>query len=88
MATSTVSQAIVSGAPPLAGSTVTLTSSPEPSTPVTFMPSLNVMPCLVRIFWNSLETSPSMPGVTRSRNSTTVTLAPRRRQTVPISRPM
>ena len=79
---------MVSAAPPLAGSTVTLTASPDVSTPVTLVPSLNTMPCFFRIFSNSLDTSPSMPGVTRSRNSTTVTLAPSRRQTVPISRPI
>ncbi len=46
------------------------------------------MPCLVRDFCRALETSRSTPGVTRSRYSTTVTLAPRRRHTEPSSSPI
>src|SRR6185437_598293 len=38
--------------------------------------------------WNVLEISRSMPGVTRSRNSTTVTSAPKRPQTEPNSSPI
>ena len=46
------------------------------------------MPCLVSARWKVLAISASMPGVMRSRNSTTVTSAPSRRQTEPSSRPM
>ena len=45
-------------------------------------------PCLVRMRWNALLISASMPGVMRSRNSTTVTSAPRRFHTEPSSSPM
>ena len=55
---------------------------------VTFDDSLNVMPCLARMRWNCLPTSASMPGRMRSRNSTTVTCAPRRRHTEPSSSPI
>ncbi len=46
------------------------------------------MPCFVRDFCRAAAISPSMPGVIRSRYSTTVTLAPSRRHTDPSSRPM
>ena len=45
-------------------------------------------PCFLKILAASLRTSPSMPGRIWSRNSTTVTFAPSRRQTEPSSRPM
>ena len=38
--------------------------------------------------WNAVATSVSMPGTMRSRNSTTVTSAPSRRQTLPSSSPI
>ncbi len=75
-------------APPAAGSTVRATPFFEAFAPVTLAPSWKVMPCLPRMRWNCLATSPSMPGRMRSRNSTTVTSAPRRRQTEPSSSPM
>jgi hypothetical protein len=46
------------------------------------------MPCLVSDRCRVLASSASEPGVIRSRNSTTVTSAPRRRQTEPSSSPM
>ena len=46
------------------------------------------MPCLVSERWKALAISASTPGMMRSRNSTTVTSAPRRRQTEPSSSPM
>ena len=46
------------------------------------------MPCFWKKRWLCFATSPSIPGRMRSRNSTTVTSEPRRRQTEPISRPM
>mmetsp|Transcript_19775 Transcript_19775/g.75826 ORF Transcript_19775/g.75826 Transcript_19775/m.75826 type:complete len:202 (+) Transcript_19775:654-1259(+) len=49
---------------------------------------MNFMPCFSRIFLNSLAMSPSAPAQIASWNSTTVTSAPRRRQTEPISSPM
>ena len=45
-------------------------------------------PCFLKIFAHSLRTSPSMPGRIWSRNSTTMTLAPSRRQTEPSSSPI
>ena len=79
---------MVSAAPPLAGSTVAFNFLPEASTAVTFDDSLNIMPCFSnrRCAWR--RTSPSMPGNTPSRNSTTVTFAPRRRHTEPSSSPI
>ena len=41
--------------------------------PLTFVPSLNLKPCLVRTFWNVLEISLSKDGVMVSRYSITVT---------------
>ena len=46
------------------------------------------MPCLPRMRCICLDTSPSMVGRMRSRNSTTVTCAPRRPQTEPSSSPI
>ena len=88
METSTTSASMVSAAPPLAGSTVAFRRVPDVSTAVTFDDSLNVMPCFSkrRCAWR--RTSPSMPGSTPSRNSTTVTLAPSRRHTEPNSSPI
>src|SRR3546814_14646293 len=56
--------------------------------PVTLVDSLNFRPCLPRMRWVCLPISASMVGRMRSRNSTTVTSAPRRDHTEPISRPM
>ena len=58
------------------------------STFVTFEDSLNCIPCFARMRWNCRPTSRSMPGRTRSRNSTTTTSAPSRRQTEPSSSPI
>ena len=88
MASSTYSASMVSAAPPATGSTVRLTLDLPALAPVTLEPSLNWTPCLVSERWKVLAVSASMPGVMRSRNSTTVTSAPRRRQTEPSSRPM
>ena len=46
------------------------------------------MPCLVMERWKAWASSASAPGRVRSRYSTTVTSAPRRRQTEPSSSPM
>ena len=61
---------------------------PDVSTPVTLVPSLNAKPCFFEDALELLATSPSMPGRIRSRNSTTVTFAPSRRQTEPSSSPI
>ena len=55
---------------------------------MTFDDNLKIMPCFSnrRCAWR--RTSPSMPGNTPSRNSTTVTCAPSRRHTEPSSSPM
>ena len=79
---------MVSAAPPLTGSKVTVAPFLALATPVTLAPSLNSKPCLDSRRWNCLETSPSMPPRMVSRNSTTVTLAPSRAQTEPSSSPM
>jgi hypothetical protein len=57
------------------------------STPVTLWPSSNDA-LLLEDRWKLVEISVSIAGVILSRNSTTVTSAPRRRQTEPSSRPM
>ena len=88
MATRTTSPVRVSAVPPAAGSTVSSTPSFEDFAAVTFDPSLKAIPCLVRVRWKALARSLSMPGLIRSRYSTTVTCAPSRRQTEPSSRPM
>ncbi len=88
METSTTSASSVSAVPPAAGSSVSTAFLPLTLAPVTLVPSLNSIPCLRKILLASLRTSPSMPGRIWSRNSTTVTLAPSRRQTLPSSRPM
>ena len=77
-----------SAAPPAAGSMVTCWAAPFLATPVTLLASLKVMPCLARMRCTVLATSASMPGRMRSRNSTTVTSEPSRRQTEPSSRPI
>ena len=46
------------------------------------------MPWRAKMRWACLPISPSRPGSTRSRNSTTVTCAPSRRHTEPSSRPI
>ena len=88
MATSTTSASMVSAAPPLAGSTVAFSRLPEVSTAVTFDDSLNAIPCFSKSRCAWRRTSPSMPGNTPSRNSTTVTCAPSRRHTEPSSSPI
>ncbi|MNY03156.1 hypothetical protein D3C86_1357610 [compost metagenome] len=55
---------------------------------VTFELNLKLKPCLLRERCRVLPASMSTPGQIRSRNSTTVTCAPRRRQTEPSSRPI
>mmetsp|Transcript_14595 Transcript_14595/g.44568 ORF Transcript_14595/g.44568 Transcript_14595/m.44568 type:complete len:203 (+) Transcript_14595:809-1417(+) len=83
------SASIVSWAPPLTGSTTSV--APPPGFAVaemTLVPSLKSIPCFFRMRWKSFATSLSMPGVMRSRNSTTVTLEPSLFQTEPISRPI
>lgn len=68
----------------LASSTLTRITPPDRSAPVTFVPSLNLMPCLVRIFWNACETSPSIPTPPIvDRYSTAVTSEPTLDQTEP-----
>ena len=86
--TRTVSASIVSAAPPLAGSTVRVTLLPPALAPVTLVAVRISKPCFLKIFAHSLRTSPSMPGRIWSRNSTTVTFAPSRRQTEPNSSPI
>mmetsp|Transcript_18519 Transcript_18519/g.65518 ORF Transcript_18519/g.65518 Transcript_18519/m.65518 type:complete len:229 (+) Transcript_18519:2586-3272(+) len=88
VATSTVFATSVSASPPADGSTVTDTVSPSTEVPVTFVPRRKSKPCFFRSFWNCFAISRSTPGTMRSRNSTTVTLEPRRPHTEPISRPM
>ena len=58
------------------------------STPVTLVDSLSSKPCFLKSLATSLRTSPSKPGRIWSRNSTTVTFAPSRRQTLPSSSPI
>ena len=58
------------------------------STEATLLDRRKVKPWRVSRRWACFATSPSIPGRTRSRNSTTVTSEPSRRQTEPSSRPM
>ncbi len=88
IATSTMSASMVSGAPPLAFSTVTTAPASLVSTPVTLWPSLKRRPCLDSTRSKVLATSPSMPGTSRSRYSITVTSAPSRCHTLPSSSPI
>ena len=89
MATSTTSASSNSSLPPLAASTLTLTLSPLSSPLVTFVLSLNFMPCLPKIFCVIFAISASMPGPPICpKNSTTVTSVPSLDQTDAISRPM
>mmetsp|Transcript_960 Transcript_960/g.3099 ORF Transcript_960/g.3099 Transcript_960/m.3099 type:complete len:330 (-) Transcript_960:153-1142(-) len=88
VATSTTSTSMVSGSPPALGSMVSFTPSGPGTAPVTLVLYLNLKPCffsvrskVVRIWESRLGTMPSV-------NSTTVTCAPRRLHTEPISRPM
>ncbi len=67
---------------------VAFTPEPAFSTFDTLWPSRNLKPCFSSRRWNCLPTSPSLVGRMRSRNSTTVTSAPSRRQTEPSSRPI
>ena len=89
MDTNTLSTDSVSASPSdCAGSIVTLTLALRGLTSVTFLPRRNLKPCFWRIRWNCFATSSSTPGVIRSKNSTTVTSAPRRAQTEPSSKPI
>ena len=89
MATSTTSVSICVASPgPLAGSMVTRWPAPFLLTAVTLLDSLKVMPCLPRMRCTVRPTSPSTPGSTRSRNSTTCTSEPSRRHTEPSSSPI
>ncbi|SGY19480.1 BQ5605_C014g07659 [Microbotryum silenes-dioicae] len=89
IATSTTSASIVDFLPSLAPS---ISSETLPSflvAPSTLVLSENLMPCLVKIFWNALAMPPSIPAPPMPpKNSTTSTLAPNRDQTEPISKPM
>mmetsp|Transcript_3948 Transcript_3948/g.9227 ORF Transcript_3948/g.9227 Transcript_3948/m.9227 type:complete len:239 (+) Transcript_3948:682-1398(+) len=64
------------------------TDLPWTSVLVTLVPSLKSKPCFFSVFWNIFAISESTPGTMRSRNSTTVTLDPRRLHTEPISSPI
>ncbi|MNK95769.1 hypothetical protein D3C87_1160230 [compost metagenome] len=55
---------------------------------VTLELNLKLIPCLLSERCRVLPASPSTPGQIRSRNSTTVTCAPRRRHTEPSSSPI
>ena len=55
---------------------------------VTLWPSLKLKPCFFSSFWYSFAISRSTAGTMPSRNSMTVTSAPRRAHTLPISRPI
>ena len=88
IATRMTSASSVSAAPPAVASIVAVTPEPAFSTFVTLWPSLNAKPCFSSMRWNCLATSPSLVGRIRSRNSTTVTSAPSRRQTEPSSSPI
>ena len=67
-----------SASPPAAGSTVTCAAAGVLRRRSPWCRAGTSMPCLPRMRWNCLATSPSMPGRMRSRNSITVTLEPRR----------
>src|SRR5918993_1461006 len=86
--TSTTSASIVSAVPPAARSALNVTALPLTFAPVTLVDRRNSKPCFLKILFDSLRTSPSMPGRIWSRNSTTVTCAPRRSQTDRSSSPI
>mmetsp|Transcript_44027 Transcript_44027/g.125588 ORF Transcript_44027/g.125588 Transcript_44027/m.125588 type:complete len:200 (-) Transcript_44027:282-881(-) len=87
--TRTTSASQEASLPPSAASVLTTHLSPAFSTPVTFVLSLNLMPCFLRMAWNCFATSASMPRPPMEpRNSTTVTSLPSRDQTEPSSSPM
>mmetsp|Transcript_16412 Transcript_16412/g.62243 ORF Transcript_16412/g.62243 Transcript_16412/m.62243 type:complete len:229 (-) Transcript_16412:427-1113(-) len=88
VATRTTSVSMTLCSPPAAGSTVRRTPSSVTSEETTLVPMRKVMPCFSRLLRKALESSLSRDGTARSRNSTTSTSAPRRRQTEPISRPI
>ena len=88
IATNTMSASNTSAPPPLAASTETLTPFADVSVPTTFVPSLNLKPCFFSIRVKFFTTSASMPGKILSKNSTTVTSAPKRLHTEPSSRPI
>mmetsp|Transcript_998 Transcript_998/g.2575 ORF Transcript_998/g.2575 Transcript_998/m.2575 type:complete len:202 (-) Transcript_998:407-1012(-) len=87
--TSTMSASISSMAPSLRASSVSL-APPDGSSSaeLTLVDSLNFMPCFLKMRCRLDAISLSMGPPIASINSTTVTSAPRRRQTEPISRPM
>lgn len=55
---------------------------------ITFVLNLNLSPCFFRTRVNAVVSSLSIEGHTRSKNSTTVTVAPNRDHTEPISNPI
>ena len=55
---------------------------------LTPFPRLNFIPCFSKMALNLVAISASIPGKIRGKKSTTSTSAPRRDQTVPISRPI
>mmetsp|Transcript_13540 Transcript_13540/g.33793 ORF Transcript_13540/g.33793 Transcript_13540/m.33793 type:complete len:223 (-) Transcript_13540:468-1136(-) len=87
--TSTMSASIVSASPPFTGSVFSTTPPPGlGDASSTFVDILNCSFCFLKILCRVVAISVSIPGVMRSRNSTTVTSEPSRRHTDPISRPM
>mmetsp|Transcript_23077 Transcript_23077/g.52055 ORF Transcript_23077/g.52055 Transcript_23077/m.52055 type:complete len:273 (+) Transcript_23077:693-1511(+) len=88
MATRQASASSSEALPFFTSSTVNFTFPPSTVAPVTLVPSLNLMPCFFIIVRNFLAISLSVPGMIRSRNSTTVTSEPSLLQTDPISSPI
>mmetsp|Transcript_100284 Transcript_100284/g.146385 ORF Transcript_100284/g.146385 Transcript_100284/m.146385 type:complete len:238 (-) Transcript_100284:414-1127(-) len=88
-ATRATSASILLISPPAAASVVSVTPSLRMSAAVTLVLNLKEKP---RFFlserWKALMSSVSIVGHSRSENSTTVTLEPRRAQTEPSSSPM
>mmetsp|Transcript_399 Transcript_399/g.748 ORF Transcript_399/g.748 Transcript_399/m.748 type:complete len:206 (-) Transcript_399:465-1082(-) len=87
--TSTTSASWVEASPPLDDSVESCTvPSSRILVSVTFVLSLNLNPCFLRIFWKFLAISLSNVGVIVSRNSITVTSLPSLLHTEPISSPI
>mmetsp|Transcript_39869 Transcript_39869/g.40661 ORF Transcript_39869/g.40661 Transcript_39869/m.40661 type:complete len:205 (-) Transcript_39869:496-1110(-) len=86
--TNTTSASNFSTSPPFDGSRERVTPSGETAEDVTFVESLNFIPCFFRILNKFEESSLSIVGVIESRNSITVTSVPNRLQTDPISSPI
>mmetsp|Transcript_4159 Transcript_4159/g.9422 ORF Transcript_4159/g.9422 Transcript_4159/m.9422 type:complete len:207 (+) Transcript_4159:815-1435(+) len=86
---STTSASSSSLAPSPTASVPMTTPGPLLVTPVTLVPSLNLIPCFLSTARKFLDTSESMPAPPmKDWNSTTVTSAPRRSHTEPSSSPM